>query len=115
MNIDNIRIFKEDYEFLNKIKEQLLIFLSEIGDYKAYEKIHQYDYVSIYIIKETFKYYYSNHYCISYHYSNEKDYNEDFFRNKIRPRNYMEWTTKLPKFEVDMLIRNAKINHILYE
>lgn len=114
MNIDNIRIFKEGYEFLDKTKEELLKFLSEIGDYKVYEKINQYKYVFIYINILSHIHMNNDKYHISYHYSDEEYYNESFYKNHKRPRSYMEWSTERSKLEIDTIIRNININYILY-
>ena len=111
MKIDNIRIFKENQEFTGKFKEQLLFEFSEIGDYKQYDKINQYEYLFIFIFSNKNKYFPKNTYTLAFAYSDDKD----FYKSLKKSDSYFEWAIDFPSEEIDCLIRNIKINSILYD
>lgn len=111
MKIDNIRIFKGDQEFTGKFKEQLLLVFSEIGDYKQYEKINQYEYLFIGIFSNKNRYFPKNTYTLSFAYSDDKSY----YKSLKKPDSYFEWAIDFPSEVIDSLIRNIKINSILYD
>lgn len=111
MKIDNIRIFKEDQEFFDNFKKQLLLKFSEIGEFKKFDVINSHNYLFINIISNKKNYFPKNTYTILYSYSND----ENFYKQLSKPSNYFEWSIDLPSEVIDSLIRNIKINSILNE
>ena len=109
--IENIRIFYESQEIQGFLKSGLLKVFSEIGDYKTYNKIQQYEYLCIRIrfIKKRIYPQPKESYTLSFGYSNEKDYH---LMVKI-PSSHFEWCIDFPKDILDGFIRETKINFIL--
>ena len=111
MKIENIRIFNHNEEIHGFLKSELIKLFTEIGDYKVYDKIEQYEYLCIRIIfhKKRVLPNPKDQYTLSFGYSDEKDYHMMI----KKPQSYFEWAIDFPKEILDGLIRESKINFIL--